>query len=146
MEWRWKREGDERKWKLFARVSISGNVTRIKKKKRRSRFVLFQLSSSFDFLFKEFLASILCNLHNYNFIGFRIHRFLATGFEPVEAKNKKTPKDNVITEGNKIFRWKIPFFFFFFFTTTCFTHPDHGSETGQNPKKRKEKQSPIDLV
>lgn len=75
-----------------------------KKKKRRSRFVLFQLSSSFDFLFKEFLASILCNLHNYNFIGFRIHGFLATGFEPVEAKNKKTPKDNVITEGNKIFR------------------------------------------
>lgn len=113
MEWRWKREGDERKWKLFARVSISGNVTRIKKKKRRSRFVLFQLSSSFDFLFKEFLASILCNLHNYNFIGFRIHGFLATGFEPVEAKNKKTPKDSVITEGNKIFRWKIPFFFFF---------------------------------
>lgn len=141
MEWRWKREGDERKWKLFARVSISGNVTRIKKKKRRSRFVLFQLSSSFDFLFKEFLASILCNLHNYNFIGFRIHGFLATGFEPVEAKNKKTPKESVITEGNKIFRWKIPFFFFFF--TTCFTHPDHGSETGQNPKKRKEKKKKV---
>ena len=38
------------------------------------------------------LASILCNLHNYNFIGFRIHGFLTTGFEPTgkEQKNRTT--------------------------------------------------------
>lgn len=89
----------------------SGNVTRIKKKKRL-RFVLFQLSSSFDFLFKEFHSSpfyvtctIITSLVSV-FTGFLLQA--SRTFERQRTKNAEGQRKEI-----KSFVEKFLFFFFF---------------------------------